>query len=223
MRYFLWPILLIAAGVDVEGVIIKYLNQYYPVENAQYVCDISRLSPVDITGFDSVGVDGFGKDCPKGQVVVRLSYYKDGLASYKAAASVNIGILKPVIVAGRAIKPGEALDADKLGLETRNIAELSDAPIEAAEAIRGMIASHFIPAGRIITSTSIQMPPALITGDHIMIKYSRGSLTLSTEGIAKENGFIGERIKVMNADSKKIISATVIDSTTVAIGNKEEF
>jgi flagella basal body P-ring formation protein FlgA len=52
----------------------------------------------------------------------------------------------------------------------------------------------------------------------VTIRYSKGSLSLNTDGVVREDGFTGEKIRVMNFNSKKIITAVVVDSTTVAIG-----
>ena len=42
-------------------------------------------------------------------------------------------------------------------------------------------------------------------------------LKVAAKGIAKENGAVGDRIRVMNLQSKKIIYAQVLDEQTVHV------
>ena len=222
MRHFLWPILLISiSGSDVERSIVNYLNRYYPVENAQYVCDVSNIKIPEDSQIDSIAVDSFCKDNPKGQTVVRLSFYKDGLSALKTSVSVKIGILKPVLVTSQAIKAGESITSEKLMLETRDIAPSDESPILDTCRISGMVASRFMPAGRMLTASSLMQPPVIRSGDKVTIRYSQGPVELSVDGVARESGLIGESIRVMNANSRKIIRAVVLNSSTVAIGEEE--
>jgi flagella basal body P-ring formation protein FlgA len=223
MRYFIWPLLLFAInGSDIEQAIMQNLNQNYPLEKAQYVCDFSHLNISNLPQSDSVAVDGFGKDNPRGQVAVRLSFFQQGKRVYQTAASIKIGVLEPVYVVARPIKSGEAITAEELTIETRDIASLDEVPVQSIDELTGMVSTRYLTPGKPLTVSSIQRPPTLKSGDHVRIRFSKGSLILDAEGIARENGSKGNRIKVMNTDTKKIISAVVVDSTMVAIGDREE-
>ena len=100
MRLFLLPIVLIAlTGADVEKTIMAHLNANYPVDGAEYVGDFSRLNLGQLAEFDSVAVDGYGKDIPRGNVVVNLSLFQNGERMHRTAGTVKIGILKQVLTA----------------------------------------------------------------------------------------------------------------------------
>jgi flagella basal body P-ring formation protein FlgA len=129
--------------------------------------------------------------------------------------------LRQVLVAAGPIRAGETFASGKISLETRDIAASDEAPLDPSSPLQGMIASRFVPAGRMLTVSSFQSPPLIKSGDHVMIEYSKGSLDLKADGIAKENGYEGKQIRVMNIDTKRIVNAVAIDSTTVAIGEKE--
>jgi flagella basal body P-ring formation protein FlgA len=224
MHHFLWPLLLISiSGADVQREILSYLEQHYPLQNGQYICDISAVNTSVDASYDSVAIDGFGKENPRGIVVARLSYYSDGKPVNRVSVSVKIGILKPVLVTTSIIKANEPIDPARVTFETRDIAGAGEIPLSELDQLTGMVASHYIPAGRAITNSMIMVPPTLKMGDRVIIKYSRGPLCLTAEGVARENGSIGNRIKVSNSLSRKIITAVVVDANTVAIGDKEEF
>ena len=66
------------------------------------------------------------------------------------------------------------------------------------------------------------MAPTLILnkGDKIDILQSEGNVSISTSGIALENGQKGEKIRVMNLSSEKNLVAWVLDEKKVSIQTK---
>jgi flagella basal body P-ring formation protein FlgA len=223
MRLFLLPFILFAlTGADVEKAIMGHLNANYPVDGADYVCDFSRLDLDRLAEFDSVAVDGYGKDIPRGNVVVRLSFFENGQRIYRTAGTIKIGILKPVLTAAVSIKAGETADSSNVVAQLRDIASLDESTFESIERLGDVVASKFIPAGRIITGSSVSEPPVVNVGDIVEIRYSKGPLLLHTNGIIKRAGAVGSDVRVMNVDTGKIISATVVDSATVVIAHREE-
>jgi flagella basal body P-ring formation protein FlgA len=224
MRHFLWPLLLISISAgDVQREIIKYLEQFYPLQSGQYICDAAAVNIVPNSGYDSVAVDGFTKDIPQGLVVAKLSFYSGGKLIKQNNVSVKIGIIKPVLVTSRIIKANELITADNVTFQTRDVASAGETPLCDMALTSGMVASHYLPAGRSLTYSMIMTPPTMKVGDNVTIKYSRGPLSLTADGVVRENGSVGDRIKVSNTLSRKIITAVIVDNSTVAIGDKEEF
>ena len=224
MRHFLWPLLLISIGAgDVQRDIVKYLEQYYPLDSGQYVCDAAAVNFTSEMNYDSVAIDGFGKEPPRGLVVAKLSFYSAGKLINRSNISVKIGIIKPVLVTSKIIKADEPVTRENVSFQMRDIAGYSDQPLCELEQLSGMVASHYLASGREITKSMIMMPPAMKIGDKVEIKYSHGAILLTADGVARENGSIGDRIKVTNTLSHRIITATIVNGSTVMIGGKEEF
>lgn len=223
MRLFLLPIVLIAlTGADVEKTIMAHLNANFPVDGAEYVGDFSRLNLGPLAEFDSVAVDGYGKDIPRGNLVMRLSFFQNGERIHRTAGTVKIGILKQVLTAGVSIKAGEEIDPSMVVLQLRDVSPLDESAFESTKQLGEVIASRYIPAGRIITKSSVSEPPVVNIGDIVKILYSKGALSLNTNGIVRQAGAKGNDVRVMNMDTRKIISATVVDSATVVIACREE-
>lgn len=223
MRLFLLPIVLIAlTGADVEKTIMAHLNANFPVDGAEYVGDFSRLNLGSLAEFDSVAVDGYGKDIPRGNLVMRLSFFQNGERMHRTAGTVKIGILKQVLTAAVSIKAGEAIEPGMLALQTRDISPLDESAFESKDQLSELIASRYIPAGRIITKSSVSESPVVNIGDIVKIHYSKGSLSMNTNGIVRQAGAKGNDVRVMNMDTRRMISATVVDSGTVVIACREE-
>jgi flagella basal body P-ring formation protein FlgA len=54
-------------------------------------------------------------------------------------------------------------------------------------------------------------------GDLVVILVESNGLKITTLGQVKKKGRLGERIPVVNMDSKKVLHARVIDSNTVKV------
>lgn len=223
MRLFLLPLILLAlTGADIEETIMGHLNANYPVDDAEYVCDFSRLNLDRLPEFDSVAVDGYGKDIPRGNVVVRLSFFQNGGRIHRTAGTIKVGVLKHVLIAAVSVKAGETVDSNNVVFQLRDISSLDESAFESMAQLGEVIASRFIPAGRIITRSTVSEPPVVKIGDMVEIHYSKGLLSLNTNGIVRQAGARGSDVRVMNMDTRKIISATVVDSATVVIAHREE-
>lgn len=222
MRIFLLPLILFSINsADVERAVFDHLNNHFPLQNADYVCDFSRLDLSRVPEADSVEINGYGKEKPKGQVVVFFSFFNKGERVYRTNGTVRIGILKEVLTASVPIKMGEPFTDDNTGYEIRDIASSNNEPLESRDMVSGKVASRYIPAGKIITVSLLKTPPVVSPGDVVEIIYDERVFSLKVGGVIKQEGARGERVRVMNVDTRKVIYATVVDSATVAITHKE--
>jgi flagella basal body P-ring formation protein FlgA len=51
----------------------------------------------------------------------------------------------------------------------------------------------------------------------VTVVYHREGLSLTAKGQAKEDGTLGDRVKVMNMDSKRTLLCRVVDPHTVEV------
>ena len=228
MKILLLPLILLTVSQhDVERAVMSHLNGHFPLSDAEYVCDFSRIDysrlsdgPAGIET-DSVAVDGYGKEKPEGQVVVFFSLFKDGQKVGRTNGTVRVGILKKVMTSAVPIKSGDPITLENVIYEIRDIASTSDEPVISDQETTGKVASRFIPAGKIVTRTMLKDPPLINPGDQVEIIFDNGRFSLNIGGVAKQEGSEGEKIRVMNIDTRKIIYATVADSATVTVTNRE--
>lgn len=68
-----------------------------------------------------------------------------------------------------------------------------------------------------LNSDLVELPPLVKQGDVVMIAAESETLRVSALGQVKEKGRRGERIRVLNLDSKKEVYALVVDGTTVKV------
>jgi flagella basal body P-ring formation protein FlgA len=63
----------------------------------------------------------------------------------------------------------------------------------------------------------IELAPVVKRGDIVQVVAETPVLRISVKGMAKQDGAKGDRIKVVNLRSKKVIYAQVVDGQTVSV------
>jgi flagella basal body P-ring formation protein FlgA len=128
------------------------------------------------------------------------------LAAQEAAAPGTVVATRPiraqsVLAAGDVtLEPGAtpgaaARVADAIGMETR----------------RGLYPGRPVMLGDLA-------PPALVERNQlVMLRYASGALVIETDGRALGRGGLGERVRVMNLDSRNAVTGTVVAPNTVEV------
>src|SRR5690554_3708244 len=124
---------------------------------------------------------------------------------------------KTIVVAATPIVKGYRISADRLRLCERNIASLSGDYFYRQEDVVGHQARLNIPADAPITPRMLVQATVISRGDPVVIEAVRGSVTIRTEGTARQDGRVGEIIDVINNRSGREVRARVEASGRVRI------
>jgi flagella basal body P-ring formation protein FlgA len=122
-----------------------------------------------------------------------------------------------VIKSRRAIEKGKVIGEEDIYRTMENIKHIpKSAVIEEYLAI-GKVIKRSVPANFIITERNIENIHTVKKGQKVILLFDNGRLRITAKGVAKESGFIGENIKVLNTSSKKQIEGEIIDNLTVRV------
>ena len=97
------------------------------------------------------------------------------------------------------------------------VAALGSVVITDINEIVGKRARRNIQAGEFLRPDLIEMPPLVKRGDMVVIVAESKGLKVTAIGEVKSAGRLGERVKVVNLDSNKRLSAWVVDNKTVKV------
>jgi len=86
------------------------------------------------------------------------------------------------------------------------------------EAVIGMEARVNIYPGRPIMLDALGAPAILERNQSVRMRFQRGSLTIYSEGRVLDRAGVGERVRVMNLDSKTVIFGRVGADGTIEVG-----
>ncbi len=146
---------------------------------------------------------------------IYLSYrlFKDGIEIKKIRVSVKYRKLKKAIAAKRYIPRGKIIDEEdiKLVLTDKNVRR----HFTDKRSIVGSTAKTDISENEIITERMIIPDYKVKRKDYVKVIYSRNSIMIEIQGIALENGKLGDFIKVKNRSSGKVLICKVIGKDTV--------
>jgi flagella basal body P-ring formation protein FlgA len=98
-----------------------------------------------------------------------------------------------------------------------DLAKLPTGVITDPEAVLGKRTRRAIGAKTVLRADLVESPPLVKRGDVVVIIAETSGLKITALGEVKKKGRLGESIPVMNYDSKKILYARVLDSSTVKV------
>lgn len=140
-----------------------------------------------------------------------------GPVMWKVFITARVRISAGVITATRAMPRGTVLGAGDLRVEQR---DTTLAPVGAIGDLSLAIGKRLrqpLLAGRPITESMLDILPVIRRGQHVTLLAETGTLVVRMAGRALSDGRPGERIRVRNSSSERIVEGVVVDSLLVRI------
>lgn len=109
------------------------------------------------------------------------------------------------VVANRSIRARSVLTAADLRIEPGATPGAVDAIAEAV----GLEARKAIFANRAVMAGDLGPPAVIERNEVVTLLYRKGALSIAAEGRALGRGGVGDRVRVLNLDSRNTISGTV--------------
>ena len=156
---------------------------------------------------------------PKKSGLLRLSvlFEVDGWFRKSIPAVVRISVMRDVVVARRPIGRYKPITDKDVTLQRLDVTDLPAHIFTGIGEIIGKRAKRKIQANSVLRQDMIETPPLVHRGSMVLIVAESGGLKVTTLGEVKSSGYLGQRVKVMNLDSKKKIFARVVDENTVKV------
>ena len=150
--------------------------------------------------------------------MVRIDVKINGELYKRLNCSMMIHLYDNVVVTTRQIKPENLITADDIRLEEREIfSRNSFRYYTSLDAFDGMVSTKALNEGTIIYDYFIKPPIVVRFGMPVTIRSNINGVQVAVDGIARDNGRIGQIIKVKNQSSGRIVGARVLDENTVLI------
>ncbi|MEE8387215.1 MAG: flagellar basal body P-ring formation chaperone FlgA [Acidiferrobacterales bacterium] len=122
---------------------------------------------------------------------------------------VRVGVLAKVTVVSRALLRGHVISATDIHQETKDLANLSEGYLLDVRDVIGKSLSQSMVIGAVITPALIKPARAIRRGDKVTILFHRKGVEIRMPGIAMADGAPGERVRVRNILSKKVLQGIV--------------
>jgi flagella basal body P-ring formation protein FlgA len=118
-------------------------------------------------------------------------------------------------VASRNLSRGDVIDRSDISIETINVSQLRQGYLETAANIMGQELRRPVTKGEVFRSAILDAPMVIKRGDEVSIEMQVGSISVTSSGTAMANGRVGQRIRIRNSQSDRMVSAEVVSAGKV--------
>jgi len=178
--------------------------------------DLELDLPTDVE--NSVSVSAINFDPHSNRFAAILVAPADGPPVIQRNVFGTVYEMAQIPVPNRLISAGDVIAADDLEWQAVHLTRLSGNSLTDAEQLVGRMAKRPLKAGQILRQSDVAMSPVIRKNDLIRLVVKTGQMTLTVQGKALQDAALGQTVRVMNVNSNRQLTGTVIDAGTVAIG-----
>jgi flagella basal body P-ring formation protein FlgA len=153
---------------------------------------------------------------PRGNFNISLDIFKNNNFYKKVFVQGNLRILKEVPVVKRNLQYGERIQRDDVSFEKQDIT-FNRETIPAAEELYGSEIAGNLSSGQIIWQRNLKRKMALTRGTPVQVTVQNQGWRIHLTGISQDNGYLGDTVKVLNPETKKIIVGVVSGDSKVEV------
>lgn len=119
--------------------------------------------------------------------------------------------MNDVVVLRRLVTRDTPISGDDIGLESREI-EATGEYIQDPTQVVGKLAKRPLAANTVLTPSMLSAPRLVRRGQEVVLVATMPGMDVRVQGIALDEGGAGDRIKVRNVSSNRVVEATVIQA-----------
>lgn len=193
----------------------QFVLERLPKDNREYDVTVDPVCRhiVAPSGADiKISPEFIAGDIRPGLNSVRLNVTGDGKSLGVTFASVRVKITATVLVAADIITRDTPLSARNTVWDKRDVTKLTNAIVDKGDDSFGQfVAKKTIEPGTVITFADITLPAAVKKGDTIALTVKCGNVELKSTAEARQDGAIGESIRVQTPVSSCEIKAKITE------------
>lgn len=121
----------------------------------------------------------------------------------------RVAIKRPVVVLAVSRPRGATLAAADLALEPRDIAGLAGGFITDPAELVGKTLRRTLQARAVLLPSHAAAPELVRRGERVTLQAAAGTISVQVEGEALADGALGERVRVRNLATRRVVEGTV--------------
>jgi flagella basal body P-ring formation protein FlgA len=127
----------------------------------------------------------------------------------------KVASFSQVLVTNSPLRRGHLVSAEDVSLQSRDSSSLNRAYLSDPEHVIGKVLKKNLARKALFTNAVLAEPHVIDKGQHIDLQAGSGGLQVSVTAIALSSGAVGEKIRVKNLSSSKIVEGTILASGAV--------
>ena len=157
------------------------------------------------------------QSAPSRMLPMKIVFKVDGRLVRQVTALVSLEIMQNVVVSRKPIPRFKVITEQDVMMRELNVAGMPDSVMRSIPNVVGKRARRAIGMHDALHTHMVEWPPVVQKGDRVTIVAESGNLRITALGEVRSTGKVGEQVRVVNLDSKKNITAQVIDQRTVRV------
>ncbi|MEW6268926.1 MAG: flagellar basal body P-ring formation chaperone FlgA [Thermodesulfobacteriota bacterium] len=202
---------------ELRPLVVAALEDALPPGDRVDTVELARPVRVALGAYDVVVGEPSARSTGGGQRRVDVTIFQEGRQAASVPARVGIASFGPVVVARQAVARGAVLRGEDVRVEERRLDELPATVVTSVEEAVGKEARVALAAGRPLTLQALATAPLVARGDAVRVLLETGGMRLSASGEALDTGGAGERVRVVNASSRRELVGRVVAHGTVLV------
>jgi len=208
----------VAVGVPQDGSPYGLRTRISDFVRARAPFRPSRIEVPDLTSFEVAAPGGAPVEVHLsarpgqrfvGQVRIGVVMSAGGRTLRRAVVSVNVRATLPVALAARPLRRGERLRRVDVIMEPRDLSELRHGFVANPARLVGKRLKRSVRAGAVLEDEWVERPPLVVRGQPVQLRLAYGPLVIEGKGMARQDGRLGEWIRVVNSDSRREVLGRV--------------
>lgn len=122
---------------------------------------------------------------------------------------VKVKVMKMVVVANRPLSSNQLITASDIKLQKLDIGGLQHGYLNDAQLVVGQQLKYPVSMGTVIKPNTLQAQKIVHRGEQIMLVATTGRMEIRMSGTALDDATLGQRVKVKNSTSKRIVEGVV--------------
>jgi len=150
-------------------------------------------------------------------IALSVEFLIDGRVEKRAWVTLNLEVIAPVVVVRKPMGRYQPIESQDVNVVLKDLTKLPSGYFSDPAEVIGKRVKRTVYGGTVLREDLVELPPLVNRGDVVTIIAEAGALRITARGEAKAKGRKGERISVVNLDSRKRVYARVLDARTVKV------
>lgn len=144
-----------------------------------------------------------------GTVPITITVLADGAEVKRGVVTAQVRAMRPVLVARHDLERGDLVREEDVGWEERDVSTLPDRVVFMRDEVVGKRVRRRVGAGTLWRTGLLTEPTVIQRGQMVRLRFQRGPLRIAGLGKAREEGELGELIRIQNVDSRREVMGRV--------------
>ena len=141
----------------------------------------------------------------------------EGNKPWSFYASATMSVEKPIVVAGSDLPKNHILTRNDLSIIYKNTFEMRSGYKSTVDELVGLQLKRAVRTHNVIYDHVLKSPDIIKKGERVTLIAKRGSLSVTSLGVALSDGSRGEKILIENARSARVVQGMIVGPGTVEL------